>query len=317
MPLDPQANAFLRQLEEMGGPALNDMSPVEAREALAALADLGGEPEPVGSISNRTISGPLGEIPIRIYTPEGSGPFPALVYFHGGGWVVGDLETVDSACTVLTNRAEAVVVSVDYRLAPENRFPAPVTDCYAATEWVSENAAELGIDPQRIAVGGDSAGGNLATVVSIMARDRGAPELAYQVLFYPVTNMDFETASYQANGADYFLTTDMMRWFWGHYIESEDVGRDMRASPLLTEDLSNLPPAFVATAEFDPLRDEGEAYAELLLKAGNDVAIKRYDGQIHGFVTLCGVMDRGKQTIEDAAAQMRLALGAKSPASSS
>lgn len=228
--------------------------------------------------------------------------------------MVGDLETVDSACTILTNRAEAVVVSVDYRLAPENRFPAPVTDCYAATEWVSANAAELGIDPQRIAVGGDSAGGNLATVVSIMARDRGAPELAYQVLFYPVTNMDFETASYQANGADYFLTTDMMRWFWGHYIESEDVGRDVRASPLLTEDLSNLPPAFVATAEFDPLRDEGEAYAELLLKAGNDVAIKRYDGQIHGFVTLCGVMDRGKQTIEDAAAQMRLALGAKSSA---
>lgn len=314
MPLDQQANAFLRQLEEMGGPALNEMSPVEAREALAGLADLGGEPEAVGSISNRTIQGPLGEIPIRIYAPEGEGPFPALVYFHGGGWVVGDLETVDSACTILTNRAEAVVVSVDYRLAPENKFPAPVTDCYAATEWVSSNAPELGVDPQRIAVGGDSAGANLAAVVSIMARDRGAPEIAYQVLFYPVTNMDFETASYRSNGTDYFLTTDMMRWFWGHYIESEDIGRDVLASPLLTENLSNLPPAFVATAEFDPLRDEGEAYAELLLEAGNDVSIKRYDGQIHGFVTLCGVMDRGKQAIEDAAAQMRLALGAKSSA---
>lgn len=314
MPLDQQANAFLKQLEEMGGPALNDMTPVEAREALAVLADLGGEPEPVGSIANRTIQGPLGEIPIRVYTPEGEGPFLALVYFHGGGWVVGDLETVDSACTILTNRAEAVVVSVDYRLAPENKFPAPVTDCYAATEWASSNATELGVDPQRIAVGGDSAGANLAAVVSIMARDRGAPEIAYQVLFYPVTNMNFETESYRSNGTDYFLTTDMMRWFWGHYIESENIGRDVLASPLLTENLSNLPPAFVATAEFDPLRDEGEAYAELLLEAGNDVSIKRYDGQIHGFVTLCGVMDRGRQAIEDAAAQMRLALGAKSSA---
>lgn len=228
--------------------------------------------------------------------------------------MVGDLETVDSACTILTNRAEAVVVSVDYRLAPEHKFPAPVTDCYAATQWVLSNAAELDVDPQRIAVGGDSAGGNLATVVSVMARDGGAPDIAFQMLFYPVTNMDFETATYRENGADYFLTTDMMRWFWGHYLESEDIGRDMRASPMLTEDLSNLPPAFVATAEFDPLRDEGEAYAELLLEAGNAVTIKRYEGQIHGFVTLCGVMDRGKQAIEDAAAQMRQSFVAKSSA---
>lgn len=314
MPLDEQANAFLRQLEELGGPALNEMSPTEAREALAEFAELGGEPEAVGSIENRSIPGPLGDIPIRVYTPEGTGPFPALVYFHGGGWVVGDLETVDSACTILTNRAEAVVVSVDYRLAPEHKFPAPVTDCYAATQWVSDHAAELGVDPQKIAVGGDSAGGNLATVVSAMARDSGTPDIAFQLLFYPVTNLDYETQSYRENGADYFLTTDMMRWFWGHYLESEDIGRDMRASPLLMEDASSLPPAYVVTAEFDPLRDEGEAYAEVLREAGNEVAAKRYDGQIHGFVTLCGVMERGRQAIEDGAAQMRHALGVKSSA---
>lgn len=314
MPLDQQADAFLRQLEEMGGPALNEMSPEEAREALAQLAELGGEPEPVGDITNRSIPGPNGDIPIRIYTPEGSGPFPALVYFHGGGWVVGDLETVDTTCTMLTNRAEAVVVSVDYRLAPENKFPAPVTDCYAATQWVSSNASELNVDTQRLAVGGDSAGGNLATVISVMARDSGTPNVACQVLFYPVTNLDYETDSYRENGADYFLTTDMMRWFWSNYLESEEIGRDIQASPLLMEDASSLPPAFVATAEFDPLRDEGEAYAELLLEAGNEVTAKRYDGQIHGFVTLCGVMDGGKQAIEDAAAQMRQTLGARSSA---
>lgn len=314
MPLDQQADAFLRQLEEMGGPALNEMSPEEAREALAQMAEFGGEPEPVGDITNRSIPGPEGDIPVRIYTPEGSGPFPALVYFHGGGWVVGDLEMVDAACARLANRAEAVVVSVDYRLAPENKFPAPVTDCYAATQWVSENAAELNVDPQRIAVGGDSAGGNLAAVISVMARDKGSPSIAYQLLFYPVTNMDFETQSYRENGADYFLTTDMMRWFWGHYLDSEEIGRDIQASPLLMEDASNLPPAFVATAEFDPLRDEGEAYTELLKNAGNEVTAKRYDGQIHGFVTLSGVMDGGKQAIDDAAAQLRQALGVKSSA---
>lgn len=314
MPLDQQADTFLRQLEEMGGPALNEMSPEEAREALAQMAEFGGEPESVGDITNRSIPGPEGDIPVRIYTPEGSGPFPALVYFHGGGWVVGDLEMVDAACARLTNRAEAVVVSVDYRLAPENKFPAPVTDCYAATQWVSENAAELNVDSQRIAVGGDSAGGNLAAVISVMARDSGTPGIAYQLLFYPVTNMDYETQSYRENGADYFLTTDMMRWFWGHYLESEEIGRDIQASPLLMEDASNLPPAFVATAEFDPLRDEGEAYAELLEKAGNQVTARRYDGQIHGFVTLSGVMDGGKQAIDDAGAQLRQALGAKSSA---
>ncbi len=312
MPLDEQAKAFLRQLEEAGGPPLNEMTPAEARAALAATVESAGEPEPVGSTTNRTIPGPLGDIPIRVYAPEGTGPFPALVYFHGGGWVAGDLEMVDPLGTMLTNRVGAVVVSVDYRLAPEHKFPAPLTDCYSATQWVSDNAAELNVDPARIAVGGDSAGGNLAAAVSVMARDKGTPALAFQILFYPVTNMDYETASYRENGADYFLTTDMMRWFWGHYLESEDVGSDALASPLLVQDASGLPPTFVVTAEFDPLRDEGEAYAEVLREAGNHVTVKRYEGQIHGFVTRCGIMDVGKQAIEDAAAQTRMAFDAKS-----
>jgi acetyl esterase len=313
MPLDEQAEAFLRQLDEAGGPPLNEMTPAEAREALAAtVEETAGDPEPVGSITNRTIPGPLGDIPIRVYAPEGAGLFPALVYFHGGGWVAGDLEMVDPLCTKLTNRAGAVVVSVDYRLAPEHKFPAPLTDCYSATQWVSDNAAELNVDPRRIAVGGDSSGGNLAAAVSVVARNSGTPDLAFQLLFYPVTNLDYETNSYRANGTGYFLTTDMMRWFWDHYLESEDIGGDIRASPLLVEDASGLPPTFVVTAEFDPLRDEGEAYAELLREAGNDVTVKRYDGQIHGFVTRSGIMDKGKQAIEDAATQMRQALGAKS-----
>lgn len=314
MPLDPQAETFLRQLEEMGGSALNEMSPVEAREALAATVESSGEPEPVGEVTNRAIPGPLGDIQIRVYTPEGSGPFPALVYFHGGGWVAGDLEMVNAMCTMLSNRAEAVVVSVDYRLAPEHKFPVPLMDCYAATQWVSASAAELGVDPERIAVGGDSAGGNLAAAVAAVARDKGTPDLAYQVLFYPVTNLGYETESYLENGSGYFLTTDMMRWFWGHYLESEEVSSDIRASPLLMEDASGLPSAFVVTAEFDPLRDEGETYAEMLREAGNEVTAKRYDGQIHGFVTRCGVMDVGKQAIDDAAAQLRQAFGARSSA---
>ena len=313
MPLDEQAKAFLRQLDEAGGPPLNEMTPAEAREALAAtVEETAGEPEPVGSISNHSIPGPLGDIPIRVYTPEGRGPFPALVYFHGGGWVAGDLEMVDPLCTMLANRAGAVVVSVAYRLAPEHKFPAPLEDCYAAAQWVSDNAAEFDVDPLQIAVGGDSSGGNLAAAVTIVARDNGTPDLAFQLLFYPVTNLDYETGSYRENGAGYFLTADMMRWFWGHYLESEDIGRDMRASPLLVADASGLPPTFVVTAEFDPLRDEGEAYAELLREAGNEVTVKRYDGQIHGFVTRSGIMDRGKQAIEDAATQMRQALSAKS-----
>lgn len=307
MPLAKEAEAFLKQLAETGGPAINELTPVEARQTLEQLAALGGEAEPVASVVDRTVPGPAGEIPVRIYTPAGAGPFPVVVYFHGGGWVIGSPNTVHATCALLARRAGAVVVSVDYRLAPEHKFPAAAEDCYAATVWVAENARAIGGDPRRIAVAGDSAGGNLAAVVSLMARDKGFPQLACQVLVYPVTDHNFETPSYQENGTDYFLTTEMMRWFWNHYLNSDADGKDWRASPLQVADASNLPPAFVITAEYDPLRDEGEAYARKLAEAGNTVTLKRYLGQIHGFFTLLGVLPAGRQAVEDAAAQLRLA----------
>jgi len=307
LPLDKHAAALLQQLAAQGGPALNELDPPAARAASSQLRALNGEPEPVASIVNRSIPGPAGDIPVRIYTPKGSGPFPILMYFHGGGWVIGSPDTVETTCTMLANRAGAVVVSVDYRLAPEHKFPAAVEDCYAATLWAAQNAREINGDAARLAVSGDSAGGNLSAVVSLLARDQGGPKLAFQVLVYPVTDFNLETESYRQNGEHYFLTTAMMKWFWNHYIRTEADGQDWRASPLRAEDLSNLPPAFVVTAEFDPLRDEGEAYAHRLLSSGNTVTLKRYAGQIHGFFTMPGAMPAGRQAIEDAAALLRQA----------
>lgn len=302
MPLDKQVEGFLKQLEEAGGPPINTLAPEMARQAMAQTAAFRGEPDPVAEIIDRSIPGPRGEIPVRIYTPDGSGPFPAVVYFHGGGWVVGDLETVHTICTMLAHRAQAVVVSVDYRLAPEHKFPAAVDDAYAATEWVAAHAEELHADPNRLAVAGDSAGGNLTAVVSLLARDRKGPKLCGQVMFFPVTDASMQTASYRENAENYFLTQDMMAWFFNHYVNDPSEANDVRLSPMKVADASGLPPAFVATAEFDPLRDEGEAYAEKLRRAGNAVTAKRYDGMIHDFILFCGIIDRAKEAIDDAVA---------------
>jgi acetyl esterase len=310
MPLDKQAEALIKQLEALDAPPLNSLSPVEARLAAAGFAEMAGSPEPVSSVVNTTVLGPLGEIPVRIYTPEGTAPLPIVVYFHGGGWVLGTLDTVDVLCSILANRAGAIVVSVDYRLAPEHKFPAAVIDCFAATKWAAANAAELGGDAQRVAVAGDSAGGNLAAVVAALARDEGGPNLAYQALLFPVTNRDFATQSYRDNGEGYFLTTDMMKWFWDHYLNTEEEHRDWRASPMALQNVDGLPAAFVATAEFDPLRDEGEAYAELLRSAGISVTTKRYDGQIHDFITMA-VMDEARPAAEHAASLLRDAFEAQ------
>lgn len=312
MTLDKQAESWLKGLAESGLPPFNEMTVPDAREAYAAaVADFGMTPQPVKDIVDRTIPGPDGDIPVRIYTPKGSGPFPILVYFHGGGWVMGNLDVVHGPCTVLANRAHAVVVSVDYRLAPEHKFPAAVDDCYAATKWAADNAAIINGDPERIAVGGDSAGGNLAAVVSVMARDQGSPTLMYQLLLYPATDFNFDTLSYQENGDDYFLTTDMMKWFFGHYLNNDDEGRDWRVSPLRLADTTGLPPALVITAEYDPLRDEGEAYAALLVKGGTTVMTERYPGQIHAFTAnLAGAMDQGKQSLEHTAMLLRQAFRA-------
>ncbi|MGG1678398.1 alpha/beta hydrolase fold domain-containing protein [Neobacillus sp. NRS-1170] len=298
--IDPQAWFILKQLESAGAPPLELLTPDQARLA-ADFRLLAGAPEEVAKVENRTIPVPGGEIPVRIYTPAGEGPFPALVYYHGGGWVIGNLDTVEVPCRMLANRAGCVVVSVDYRLAPEHKFPTAAEDSYAAVKWVAQYAASIQVDPERIAVGGDSAGGNLAAVVSLMARDQGGPSLAYQMLIYPVTNHSYDTKSYQENADGYFLTKNTMVWFWNHYLRDEHDGKNPYASPLLAEDLSGLPPALVITAGFDPLRDEGEAYAQRLKAAGVSVEETRYDGMIHGFFWMPGVLVQGNAAINQAA----------------
>ena len=263
---------------------------------------LGGTLEPVRSIENLRIPGPDCEIPIRVYTPESRAPRPALVYFHGGGWVVCDLDTHDVVCTAIAHRAGAVVVAVDYRLAPEHKFPAAVIDSYAATAWVASNAERLGIDPKRISVGGDSAGGNLAAVVSLKSRDEDGPAIALQVMVYPVTDLSsFATPSYQEFGEDHYLTKSEMEWFREHYLRNMDDARNPHASPLLARDLSRLPPALIITAECDPLRDEGEAYAKRLTNAGVPVTYTCYPGMIHPFFSLSGVIPQAFDAIQQVA----------------
>ncbi len=301
MPVHPEAQQLLAALEAAGLPPFEHMTVPQAREATKGFIDLQGEPEEIAT-EDRKIPGPAGEIPIRVYTPAGEGPKPVIVYFHGGGWVIGELDTVDNPLRRIANRTGAVVVSVDYRLAPEHRYPAAFDDSYAATAWVAEHAAELGGEPERVAVCGDSAGGNLAAAVAIAARDRQGPRLTAQLLIYPVTDFGFTTESYEQNGEGYLLTKGSMQWFWAHYLGAQDLGKDPYACPARADDLSGLPPAFVATAEFDPLRDEGEAYAANLRIAGVDVTAKRYDGMLHGFAWTLGATPSGAALIDDLAA---------------
>src|SRR5213594_4621978 len=307
MPLDPEAKALLEQMTAVVRP-FDELSVEEARAAIATLSAAAGEGEAVARVENRTVPGPRGEIPVRVYTPEGRAPFPVLVYFHGGGWVIGNLETHDGLCRHLANAAGALVVSVDYRLAPEHPFPAPGEDAYTATRWVAANAAVIGGDARRIAVGGDSAGGNLAAVVSLMARDRGGPPLVFQLLVYPVTDTpSANTASYRENAEGYFLTAKMMHWFWNHYCGKKPDLSDPYLCPLRARDLKRLPPALVITAEFDPLRDEGEAYAARLREADVPVTSKRYPGMIHGFFGMGAVLTQARAATKEAAEALRAA----------
>jgi len=256
------------------------------------------------------IPGVAGKQPIRIYTPEGDGPFPILVYFHGGGWVVGSINTVDASCRALTNLADCMVISADYRLAPEDKFPAAVDDCYAATRWVALNAAVLNGDASRIAVGGESAGANLAAAVTLKAQESGLPPLAYQLLMYPVTAHAFDMPSHKENAEGYFLTTEMMAWFWDQYLASDTDGKNPLASPLRasTDQCRSLPSAFVATAEYDPLRDEGAAYAAKLREAGVAVEYTCFEGLIHGFMGMAKVIEPAGQALQEAAAALKTAL---------
>ncbi|RIL06891.1 MAG: lipase [Proteobacteria bacterium] len=308
MPLDPQARFVLDQIAAQGELDLTNLSPAEARQQFEKMR-VPFPGEPVASCEDRVLPGPAGEIPVRVYVPEGAAkPAPAIAYFHGGGWVIGGVDTHDNFCRALANRTRAIVVSVDYRLAPEHRHPAAAEDCYAATRWIAEHGAEIGADGARIAVAGDSAGGNLAAVVSLMARDRGGPALRHQVLTYPVTDADFERASYRDNAEGYLLTRKGMQWFWDHYVPDAARRSDAYAAPQRAATLAGLPPATVITAEYDPLRDEGEAYAARLREAGVATTLTRYDGQIHGFVGLFELFDAGKQALEAMSAALREAL---------
>jgi acetyl esterase len=287
MQLDPQMKAILDQAAAAGAQPFHTMTPAQARAAIDTMFQaFRGQPKEVAKVDDRKISGPAGDIPVRIYTPAGNSPYGALVYFHGGGWVIGNIETHDVTCRDLTSGTPCVTVSVDYRLAPEHKFPAGPEDCYAATKWVADNARSLNVDPNRIAVGGDSAGGNLAAAIALMARDRGGPKLAYQLLIYPAIDAADETPSHREFTKDgYILSRADMEWFWGYYLADKD-RTNPYACPSRAKSLAGLPPAFVLTAEFDPLRDEGEA-----------VKAKRYDGVCHGFVSMAALLDAGKRAV--------------------
>jgi acetyl esterase len=288
MPVDPQIAGLLAFLAASGAPPMHEGTPAQAREAFRALA-VGGRPAeavvPVGSVEERTLPGPVGDLAARVYRPETDGALPTVVLFHGGGWVIGDLDTHDNMARSICRDCDAVVVSVDYRLAPEAPFPAAVEDAVAATRWAGEHLAELG-GSETLAVAGDSAGGNLAAVVAQQLRDSSGPALAAQLLVYPATDVLGDYPSRQENAEGYFLDVPAMEWFMRHYAAGHSDLADPRLSPLQAPSLAGLPPAVVVTAEFDPLRDEGAAYATALSAAGVHVDYREFDGMIHGFIDM-------------------------------
>jgi len=295
MPLDPQIKVILDQIDALGLPPHYEVGAVQARANAASRPRAQG-PE-VTSVENRSIAGPDGQVPIRIYKPAGSGPFPAIVWAHGGGMVIGTLETCDYICRKLCVNVGCVVVSVDYRLAPEHTFPAAPHDFYEATKWVADNAGELGVDVGRISVGGESAGANLAAAVALMARDRSGPSLVHQTLINPMLDTNFDTASYLENAEGYFLTRKTMMWYWEQYLGKPDGTNEPYAAPLLAPDVSGLPPALLIVGEFDPLRDETEAYAARLRAAGVATTCTRYDGGVHNFFNMPATVNKATQAV--------------------
>ena len=307
--LDPQARAVIDLVAKSGRPAYHTLSPKDARQLFLETRPASTPTPPeIGSVRNLVTEG---SIPLRVYRPAGvpdTTRLPVYVYFHGGGWVIGDLDTHDVVCRQITAEAGVSVVSVDYRLAPEHKFPAAADDAWAATRWVVTHAAELAVDATRLAVGGDSAGGNLAAVMALMAREAGGPAIALQVLLYPVTDVAGEAESYQTFADGYMLTRDSMRWFIAHYLKASEDAADWRASPLRTPSLAGLPPALIITAGFDPLRDEGEAYARRLREAGVRVDYACYGGMIHGFVPMGRLLDTAQRAVAQIAGTLRQTL---------
>ncbi|HEY3605838.1 MAG TPA: alpha/beta hydrolase [Sporichthyaceae bacterium] len=310
MPLDPQIAAVLAQAAAMNSKTLAELGPAGARAQLAMLCTMGGRSTAtLADVSNRHIDGPAGRIPVRIYRPVGDGPFGVLCFFHGGGFVLGDLNTHDGVCRQLAADANCLVVAVDYRLAPEHPFPAAVEDCDAALRWVAANAESLGGDPNRLAVGGESAGGNLSAVMAQRMRDHNGPALVAQLLVYPATRVAGEpTPSMLANAEGYFLTAADMEWFLKCYLPDPGEASLVTVSPALAKDLSGLPPALVITAEFDPLCDDGEDYAAAMKGSGVDVTHTRYDGAIHGFWNFFSLLTLGRAAMDESSAWLRVQL---------
>ena len=308
MALRPEIRALLDQQATSGRPPLHHQSVEQARAFhVADAAALNGPPAPVAAVADRLVPGPAGELPVRVYTPEGEPPFPIVVFFHGGGWVVGTLDSYDPLCRALAAAVPAVVVSVGYRLAPEHRWPAAAEDAYAATLWASRHAATLGGAQHRLAVAGDSAGGNLAAVVALGARDRGGPAIAFQLLVYPALDAAGDTGSWREYAEGFYLTAAGMRWYWDHYLGGAD-GAAPDASPLRAAFLGGLPPALVVTADHDVLRDEGEAYAARLREAGVAADVRRVEGVVHGFLRWRAVTGAADAALQEAAAALRSAL---------
>jgi acetyl esterase len=311
--LDPQARDLIQLLSERKAPPVHLLSPPQARRMYLERRFY-TQPEAPAVAEVRALSTAAG-LPLRLYRPAAAGgPVPVLVYFHGGGWTIGDLDTHDVLCRQLCAGAGIAVLAVDYRLAPEHRFPAAAEDALAATRWVRQQAGALGLDPARVAVGGDSAGGNLAAAVALQMRDAGDPALAFQLLIYPATDQRALAASHAANAQGYLLTADSIAYYRGHYLPDPAQWTDPRASPLLAADHGRLPPALVLTAGFDPLRDEGRQYADALSAAGSRAQYVCFERQIHGFITMSRVIDEARSAVALCAAALREALAVPAPA---
>lgn len=308
MPLDPQAAALLARVRAAGHPEYWQMTPQEARDEHNRRAGvLGIPPAAVFDVDNRRIPGPASDIPLRIYTPrEAATPLPVLVYLHGGGHVIGSLDSYDAICRQLALESDCIVISVDYRLAPEHKFPAGVDDAFAALNWVGRHSAEFGGDAKRVAIGGDSAGANLAAVGAILARD-GGPQLRFQLLVYPRTAPDEDLPSHHEFAEDHLLTRRSILWFHDHYRGSDTDRQDFRYAPLIHPDLSRLPPALVIVGECDPLRDDGIAYARRLQADGTPTELALYEGMIHPFFSLGGALDAARHALTRSAQALRRA----------
>ncbi|MBU6444086.1 MAG: alpha/beta hydrolase [Alphaproteobacteria bacterium] len=311
MPLDPILKALLDQMAAEPRPPIHEMEPAQAREMMSAMsAVMAPRDVPIGKVEDIAMPGEAGEIALRVYTPVAAGGkvLPALVFYHGGGWVIGDLDSHDGICRILANEAGVRVIAVDYRLAPEHKFPAAVNDAVAAVNWVEANASVLGVDANRIAVGGDSAGGALAAVVAQTAKANVGPRLLFQLLICPATQIGEDTGSMRKFAEGYFLERAGMQWFYGHYVPEGADPNDPRLSPLRAADVSGLPPAYMLLAGFDPLYDEGLAYATKMRAAGVPVTVADHPDMVHDFVMMHAVVPRGREALQDIAAALKAAL---------